>query len=155
MRRLKSMTAMGLAFFAVLASTTSAVAGLYSDEMARCLVKFTSTADRNVLVRWMFAAAALHPEVRSLVSVSDGQRDELNKSMAKILERLLLESCRSQAQEAAKYEGRSAFEASFNVLGQVAGRELFADPNVGGSMANVLKYLDKQKMDSVFGSVGK
>jgi len=103
----------------------------------------------------MFAAAALHPEVRSLVSVSDGQRDELNKSMAKILERLLLESCRSQAQEAAKYEGRSAFEASFNVLGQVAGRELFADPNVGGSMANVLKYLDKQKMDSVFGSVGK
>ena len=96
--------------------SASALAGLYSDEMAKCFVKSTNAADRSVLVRWIFVAVAMHPEVKEIVSVSDIRRDESNKAMAKLLEALLTESCRSETQNAAKYEGRGAFGASFQIL---------------------------------------
>ena len=141
--------------FSLALASASALAGLYSDEMAKCLVKSTNAADRSVLVRWIFVAVAMHPEVKEIVSVSDIRRDESNKAMAKLLEALLTESCRSETQNAAKYEGRGAFGASFQILGEVAGRELVSDPSVTRSAADLMKYLDKQKMESVFGSSPK
>jgi len=120
--------------------------------MAKCLVKSTNAADRSVLVRWIFVAVAMHPEVKEIVSISDIQRDESNKAMAKLLEALLTESCRSETQNVAKYEARGAFGASFEILGEVAGRELISDPSVTRSAADLMKYLNKQKMESVFGS---
>jgi hypothetical protein len=128
-----------------------ALAGTYADEMGRCLVKATSVADRTALVRWLFAAGATHPEVVSIVSVSGSQREELNRSIARLLERLLTESCRAQTQDAIKYEGRGAFEAAFQVLGQVAGRELFAHPTVANSMGEVDRFLDKKKLEGLVG----
>jgi hypothetical protein len=129
--------------------SSPALAGPYADEMARCLVRSTSPADRNALVRWLFAAGAMHPEVMAIVSVSDAQRDELNRGMARLLERLLAESCRAETHDAAKYEGSGSFEAAFQVLGQVAGRELFSHPAVAGSMTEVTKYLDKHKLEGL------
>ncbi len=129
----------------------SVLAGPYSDEMAKCLVKSTSEADKNSLVKWMFAAAALHPAVKSIASVSDAQRGELNKSTAKLFERLITESCRAEAQEAVKYEGPSTIDAGFQVLGQVAARGLFADPSVARNMAELGNHMDKQKIQRIFG----
>jgi hypothetical protein len=126
-----------------------ALAGTYADEMGRCLVKSTSPADRTALVRWLFAAGAAHPEVVSIVSVSAAQREQLNRSIATLLERLLTESCRAQTLDAIKYEGRGAFEAAFQVLGQVAGRELFTHPAVASSMGEVDRYLDKKKLEGL------
>jgi hypothetical protein len=126
-----------------------AAGGMYADEMAKCLVKSTDPADRSVLVRWLFAAGASHPDVVATVSISGSQREDLNRAIAKLLERLLTESCRTQTQDAAKYEGRASFEAAFQVLGQVAGRELFSHPAVAGSMAEVDKYLDKKKLEGL------
>ena len=150
MRYVKTVLAACITFPLAFAST-SARAGLYSDEMARCLVKTTTPADRTVLARWVFLAIALHPEVKPFLSVSDAERNELNRAFAKLFEVLLTESCRSQAQEAIKYEGPSAFEASFQILGQVASRELFSHPDVARSMADVMKHLDKQKLEAVLG----
>jgi hypothetical protein len=144
MRTLATWLALSLASLSM-----PALAGTYADEMGRCLVKATTVADRTALVRWLFAAGASHPEVVSIVSVSAPQREALNRDIARLLERLLTESCRTQTQEAIKYEGRNAFEAAFQVLGQVAGRELFSHPTVAGSMGEVDRYLDKQKLQSL------
>ena len=131
----------------VLLSPELAVAGPYSDELAKCLVRSTTDADKNYLVKWIFAAAALHPAVKSIASVSDAQRDELNKNTAKLVERLVTESCKSETREAVRYEGSSTFQASFQVLGQVAGRGLFSDPGVARSMGDFEKHFDKQKLE--------
>ena len=143
-RRLPPLVAAFLVYL-----STPALAGPYADEMARCLVGSTSPADRSALVRWLFAAGAMHPEVRAIVSVSPAERDELNRGMARLLERLLAESCRAQTQQAAKYEGSGSFEAAFQVLGQVAGRELFSHPAVAASMNEVTKHLDKKKLEGL------
>ena len=136
MLRIKT-TAIGAVFALVLLAAQSATAGPYSDEMAKCLVASTSEADKNFLVKWMFAAAALHPAVKSISSISDAQRNELN------------------VKTAIKYEGQSTIESAFQVLGQVAARGLFSDPNVNGFIAQLGNHIDPKKMESVLGAPKK
>jgi len=124
-------------------------AGPYTDDLAKCLVGKTSKEDRNLLVQWMFAATASHPAVVSLVKVSDRQIDQLNREAAGLFVDLLTVSCRDKAQQALKYEGKNSIEASFQVLGQVAGRELFSDPSVAKNMAGMQQYLDEQKLKAL------
>ena len=135
------------AFVAV--SASSAYAGPYTDELSKCLVDSTSVRDRAALVRWMFAAISLHPAVKSLASVSKEQLEEANKGMAELSMKLLTDSCRSETKKALKYEGAVTIEASFNVLGQVAGRELFADSEVSAGISNLDKYFDKNELKSL------
>ncbi len=125
-------------------------AGPYADDMARCLIRSTTSADRTSFVRWFFAAAASHPAVQSLASVSAEQRDEANRSTAALFQKLLTESCRTEVQQAVKYEGTQTIAAGFQVFGEVAGRELFTDPAVTQSMGGFEKYFDKQKLNDVF-----
>lgn len=149
MMKLSRVALVSAALFSLQASLP-AMAGSYSDEMSKCLVRSTSPADRNGLVKWLFASAVLHPEIKTIANVSKEQRDTLNRSTARLLERLLTESCRTETQNAFRFEGPSTFEASFNVLGQVAGRELFTDPNVAQSMSGLLNYVDKSKLEGLF-----
>lgn len=144
--------AIGAVFSLALLTTQSVTAGPYSDEMAKCLVTSTSETDKNFLVKWIFAAASLHPAVKSISSISDAQRNEMNVKTAKLFERLLTESCKAQVQQAVKYEGPGTIEAAFQVLGQVAGRGLFSDPSVAGYVTQLGKHVDPKKMESVLGA---
>ena len=49
-------------------------------------------------------------------------------------------------------EGPGTLQTSFEILGQVAGRGLFTDPAVARSMASFEDYLDKPKLEALFGS---
>jgi len=135
-----------LALVAVLATFTApAQAGAYSDDMAKCLVRSTSPADRASLVKWMFSAMALHPDVKAMAKVEPAQRDNLDRGAANLIVRLMTESCRNETQQAMMLEGPQTIQQSFQVLGQVAARELFADPNVVAGVGNLAKYVDPQK----------
>jgi len=127
----------------------AAQAGLYADDLARCLVESTTAADKNALVKWMFATMALHPAVKSIASVTDAERTRSTRSTAELFEKLLIGSCRTQAQQAVKYEGAIALQSGFQILGQVAARELFADPNVAHGLAELEKYIDSPKIGQV------
>ena len=127
----------------------SAHAGPYSDDLARCLVESTTKEDRIALVRWMFAAASSHPAVASFSSVSPAQLEGANKALAGLFMRLLTESCREKAKQALSYEGVTTIQTSFQVLGQVAGSELFASPEVTKSMSGLDKYLDTKKLEAL------
>ncbi len=147
-----TVTAVALTFSFTALVSGSAFAGPYADDLGKCLVRSTSDEAKTSFVKWMFAAAALHPAVKPIASVSDAQRRELNKSTAALFERLLTQACRSEAQQALKYEGPGTIGAAFQVLGQVAARGLFSDPTVAGGIADVEKYFDAEKMKAVFGS---
>ena len=146
----KNTVALMCTVFSVVALwSTDAVAGPYSDEMAKCLVRSTTSAEKNGLIKWMFAAAALHPEVKGISSITEAQRDELSKSTGKMVEHLLGESCRTETLDAVKYEGPGVFQSAFTVLGQVASVGLFTDPSVSTFMSDFLKYIDKAKVQSL------
>jgi hypothetical protein len=126
-------------------------AGPYSDDLSKCLVAKTTEADRVQFVQWMFSAASLHPAVKPLAVVTPEQLDAANKRTAELFMKLLTESCRQESAAVVKYEGLAAFQSSFQVLGQIAGNELFASPEVAAGMAGLEKYFDKEKLQPLMG----
>jgi hypothetical protein len=130
----------------------AAQAGPYSDELGKCLIESTTVDDKNALVKWMFATAALHPAVRSIASVTEAERNQSSKNMAQLFEKLLTVSCRAQTRQAFKYEGALALQTGFQLLGQVAGRELFSDPAVSAGLSDLSRHFDAQKLEQALGS---
>jgi hypothetical protein len=128
---------------------SSAHAGPYSDDLAKCLVGKTTEADRVAFVQWMFAALSAHPAVKPLSTVSAEQLEEANKRTANLFTKLLAESCLNESRAALKYEGTKAFESSFRVLGDIAGRELFESREVAAAMAGLEKHFDEEKLKAV------
>jgi len=137
---------LGLALFA---AAPPSQAGIYSDDMAKCLVSSTTDADRTLLVRWIFATTALHPDLATIASVTPAQRDAMNQDAAKLLERLLTVTCRQQTREALKNEGNIALQQSFQVLGQVAMRSMMTNPAVARGFESLGKHLDEKKMQDL------
>lgn len=132
-----------------LTGMSPAQAGMYGDDLSKCLVRSTTDQQKATLVEWVFAIAALHPSVKPLSSVSEAQRTALNKSVADLFTTLLTDTCRKETQDAVKYEGPAAIQTSFSVLGQVAMTNLFADPGVAQGMSAFAQYLDKAKFEEV------
>ncbi|GGA72225.1 hypothetical protein GCM10011369_12490 [Neiella marina] len=124
-------------------------AGVYTDELAKCLVSSTSPQDRAALVRWMFIAASHHPAVKDIASVSSAQINDGNRSTADLFVKLMTESCREQTSNAVKFEGPIAIQGGFQVLGQVAGQELFTSPAVASAMADLQSFIDQEKIEAV------
>ena len=149
------MNARPLAVLAALSATLSlqavpAAAGPYADEMTKCMVRSTTAADRTLFVRWFFVAAAAHPAVQPLATVTDAQRDDANRRTAELFQKLLTVSCRTEVQQAIRYEGPQSIGTGFQAVGEVAGRELFTDAAVTQAMGGFEKYFDHQKLDELF-----
>lgn len=127
-----------------------ASAGPYADKMATCLVDNTTRAEQQTLMRWMVVAISQHPKVADIVKMDQGQREKTQRDMAKLFTSLLADRCTSAAVQAYQYEGGAAFEAAFNVLGQVAAGSLMNSPAVNKSMTEFESYLDQEKLNKVF-----
>jgi len=141
MKRSAAATALGLA----LGMSGAARAGVYTDELSKCLVTSTSSGDQIGFMVWAFTAMSAHPAVKAYSSVTDAQRETATRQAAQLMERLVTADCRKQTVAALKFEGNSAIEQAFSVLGQVAMRGLISDPAVTRNMASLPKYLDLQK----------
>jgi hypothetical protein len=126
-----------------------AIAGSDTDALATCLADNTTGKDRKDMARWVFVGMSAHPEIRSLSNVTEKDRDELDKTMAALLTKLIVKNCPSQAKTAMQNEGNAAFQAAFGTIGKLAMQELMSNTEVNSSFSRFSKYLDKNKIDSV------
>lgn len=140
-----------LCFLFLSMTASNSFAGIYSDELSKCLVESSTANDKAALVRWMFSALSSHPQVAGMASVSETDREKSNKDAAAMFDRLLTETCVTQAKKAVQYEGPVAIQTAFNVFGQVAGRELFANPEVSKSITGLKSYIDERKIQETLG----
>ena len=124
-------------------------AGPYADEMAKCMVKSSTPADRAVFIRFIFVAIAQHPDVQSLVRIPQHQIEDSAKVTAALVQRLMLESCRGETQLALRYEGPQTVVYAFQIFGQAAGAELYSNPRVADVMNHMGKYLDVDKIKNL------
>jgi hypothetical protein len=146
MRRL--FAALGLVV-TVGATAPAAQAGVYTDDLSKCLVKSANPADQQALILWIFAAMSAHPAVKPYTKVTDAQLQASNKQAGELMQRLLTIDCRPEAVAAIKYEGESAFTAAFSVLGQVAMRGLMADPSVTTAVGGISAGIDNAKLEAL------
>jgi hypothetical protein len=145
---MNKLAASALALLA-LSAAPAAHAGVYGDDLGRCLVASTSDTDKSALVKWMFAAMSLNKEVAQYVNMPADVRERINDDAAKLYMRLLTVSCRKQTHDAFKYEGAAAISTAFNLLGQVAAKGLFEDPAVNAGMEELTRHIDEKELDKV------
>jgi hypothetical protein len=129
-------------------------AGVYSDDMSKCLVKSTSADDQLVFIQWVFSAMALHPGVKSMANISDEQRRELTAKTGALMIRLMTRDCRAETIAALKYEGGAAMEQSFALFGQAAMRGLMGDPQVAQGMGDIGSFGKDPAMIALFKEAG-
>jgi hypothetical protein len=146
MKRLLAATA---AVLAIAAPAARASAGVYTDDLTKCLVRSADAGDQTRLMQWMFALIALNPAVQPNATITAQQREGFDRQAAALLQRLLTVDCRKETVAALKYEGSSAIEASFRVLGEVAVRGLMSDPKVAGGLQQLTTYIDPEKIAEV------
>jgi hypothetical protein len=121
-------------------------AGTYGDDFGKCLVEKATKEDRSTLIKWMFFAMSLNPEISSFTTISDTDRDNANKTMADMVAKLIGVTCKSEAAKAIKYEGEASFGIAFGLFGQVAGRELFSSPEVVKAIEKYSESIDMEKL---------
>lgn len=139
-----------LALVLSLAAATPATAGLYSDDLARCLVSATSSDDKLSLIRWVVVQITKHPNVSDLSRITPTQEKSADMEVARLFERLITDNCRDQSKAAFRYEGQDAFKASFEVLGTVAMQELVSHKDVDSGFSGFTQYLNEAAFKGIF-----
>lgn len=128
----------------------NAYAGVYANELSKCLVESTSVREKTVLAQWVFSVLSHHPNIKQISSVSKTQSEQINRKTANLFTRLLTESCSSETRKTLKFEGLLALEKSFELLGETAMQELFSDPRVEKESSSFTKYFNESKFKHLF-----
>lgn len=149
----RTATAIALVL-ALWAPSSLANAGVYKDDLSRCLVKSATPTDRMNFLVWVFSAMSRHPAVEAYSNFSEAHRAAATKQAAGLMQRLMTVDCRSETVTAIKYEGGSAVEAAFGALGEAATRELLSDAAVAKGMASLTDYLDTAAFEKLSAEAG-
>lgn len=121
------------------------------DALQACVLESATEADHRTLVRWIYAAIALHPDLQDMAGAVDAQREQANREMGALIERLLAVDCVDAARQAAQAgEADAVFGQAFGLLGQVAGQSLFNDSRVGAEAAGIVRYVDMNRIVPLF-----
>ncbi|MGE4314849.1 hypothetical protein [Acinetobacter sp.] len=135
---------------AVMGTTQVAMAGPTVDQLSNCLVKSTTAADKTTVLQWTFVALSAHPELKKFSNVNEEQRTQLDKNLAQVLQRILVDQCASQTKAVIAAEGVQAVGDSFQELGQITGEEILENPEVESQLKGVLRYVDLNKLVMTF-----
>lgn len=111
-------------------------AGVYQDDLGKSLVKNSTAQDKQVRTQWIFFAISLNPQLNSYSNIPQDKRDAADKAIAGRFSRLAGDACANEAKLDIKYEGVGAFRGAFELLGQIAGRELFAAPEAAAGTSS-------------------
>mgnify|MGYP003585538035 CR=1 FL=1 len=141
-----------LAALALTAATalSPAHAGPYGDDLSKCLVASTSPEEKGLLVDWIFTSIALNPRVSNMAQVPKERREAINRGTAGLYTKLLGETCLDQTRLALQYEGQGAIGSAFQLLGQVAAQQIFADPAVTAGTEEFANYIDTDALQKAF-----
>ncbi|UYY76515.1 hypothetical protein [Sphingomonas sp. R1] len=137
---IRPLLAAAVAFGSFLATPCAAQAQ-GRDPFGECLRTHSSRADRDVLIRWVYAAVSQSAAVRDMVRLDENRRVQASQQAGQLITRLVTRDCREQAMDRIKRDP-GAIQNSFTALGRAALMDLAQDPAVVGTLAGVLQYTD-------------
>ena len=138
------------AFLLVSATSKAVNAGPFTDTFGKCIVKSTTQIEKDELIQWMFIALSNHPILKSVIDLSEGVKMKADKQIAKIVMRLFTVACITELKDAVKNEGKQAVTDAFALLGKVSMGALMTDQNVQKAMGRYVKFMDLEKLKSLF-----
>ena len=91
-----------------------------------------------------------HPDLKAFSNVTATQKEALDKNLATVLQRILVEQCSAQTKAVIQTEGLQAVGDSFQELGSITGEEILKTPEIKQQLNGVLKYVDLNKLVTTF-----
>lgn len=134
----------------LLGASQIALAGPTVDQLSNCLMKSTTATDKTVVLQWTFVALGNHPDLKAFNNVTATQKEALDKNLATVLQRILVEQCSAQTKAVIQTEGLQAVGDSFQELGSITGEEILKTPEIKQQLNGVLKYVDLNKLVTTF-----
>ena len=114
----------------LLGASQIALAGPTVDQLSNCLMKSTTPTDKTVVLQWTFVALGNHPDLKAFSNVTATQKEALDKNLATVLQRILVEQCSAQTKAVIQTEGLQAVGDSFQELGSITGEEILKTPEI-------------------------
>lgn len=134
----------------LLGASQIVLAGPTVDQLSNCLMKSTTPTDKTVVLQWTFVALGNHPDLKAFSNVTATQKEALDKNLATVLQRILVEQCSAQTKAVIQTEGLQAVGDSFQELGSITGEEILKTPEIKQQLNGVLKYVDLNKLVTTF-----
>ncbi|HAK31900.1 MAG TPA: hypothetical protein DCM30_00910 [Acinetobacter radioresistens] len=134
----------------LLGASQIALAGPTVDQLSNCLMKSTTPTDKTVVLQWTFVALGNHPDLKAFSNVTATQKEALDKNLATVLQRILVEQCSAQTKAVIQTEGLQAVGDSFQELGSITGEEILKTPEIKQQLNGVLKYVDLNMLVTTF-----
>jgi len=122
----------------LLSATQVAIAGPTVDQLSDCLMKSTTATDKTTVLQWIFVALGNHPDLKALSNVTATQKEALDKNLATVLQRILVEQCSVQT------------KAVIQALGKTTGEEILKNPEINNQLKGVLRYIDLNRVAQTF-----
>jgi hypothetical protein len=141
-----SRSAAVLGLVLALSAGTAARAGPYADALSTCLSTKMTDADRTAVGVWLFEEMSANPALKPLSNVTDAQRADARRSVAAVVQRLLIDDCRPEAATALRNEGGGVAMRAFWQVAQDSVGALARDPAVLANMQQISQYLDMAKL---------
>ncbi|MGN7836143.1 MULTISPECIES: hypothetical protein [Acinetobacter] len=135
---------------ALLGVVQIANAGPTVDQLSNCLERSTTTADKTTVMQWTFVALSAHPDLKAFSNVTATQKEALDKNLATVLQRILVEQCSAQTKAVIQAEGLEAVGNSFQGLGRSTGEEILKNPEINNQLKGILRYVDLNKLVTTF-----
>ncbi len=142
----------GFATLALAGTPQAATAGVFSDDLSKCLVQHTSDEDKIALTQWIFVVIAAHPNNASIATVDESTRAQVSRKTAELFQRLVTVSCRQQTADAMKYEGSAALTDGFKTLGGVAMSTVLTNAEVAKAASSYVNFMDMDEIKRVLGT---
>lgn len=136
------------------AVSSNAEAGVFTDDLTRCLVSKATPSDRSAFMAWMFSAVSSDPELRKFTTLDRAKREQIAASAADMFQRLLVVDCRKETVAALKAEGQDALSQSFGGLGRAATEQMFQSPEARAELESLGKNFDESKMKALGAEAG-
>ena len=134
----------------LLSVTQVTLAGPTVNQLSDCLMKSTTVTDKTTVLQWTFVALGNHPDLKAFSNVTASQKEALDKNLATVLQRILVEQCSTQTKAVIAAEGVQAVGDSFQELGRITGEEILENPEVKSQLKGVLRYVDLNKLVVTF-----
>lgn len=149
---LKGLSCFRAVFFAttLLGATQMSIAGPTVDQLSECLMKSTTATDKTTVLQWTFVALGNHPDLKAFSNVTATQKEALDKNLATVLQRILVEQCSAQTKAVIQAEGLQAVGDSFQALGKTTGEEILKNPEINNQLKGVLRYINLNRLVTTF-----
>lgn len=148
------MRFLGISAVMLCTLATPAGAGVFTDDLSRCLVNKSTETDQNAFMAWMFSAVSSDPTLQKFTTLDRKARDQIAANAAASFQRLLLVECRKEAVAALKADGEESITQSFGQLGRSASRQLFQSPQAQTELETLGKNFDEAKMNALAREAG-